>query len=47
MFDSTMLQTAGMLEAAVQHPITGQQMILDFYVAVKYSQAILGLNACL
>ena len=47
MFDSTASQTAGMIEAAMQHPITGQQMTSDFYVAIKHIQAILGLKVCL
>jgi hypothetical protein len=47
MLDNTALQTAGMLQAQVQHPVTGQELTLDFYVALKHSQAILGLNACL
>ena len=46
-FDSPALQTAGKLEAIVQQPITGQQINLDFYVAVKHSQAILVRDACL
>jgi hypothetical protein len=38
MSDSTALQTAGMLQAQVQHPVTGQEQTLDFYVALKHNQ---------
>ena len=47
MFDDTALKTAGVITAMVQHPRTKRQSKLDFHVAAKHQQAILGLEACL
>ena len=36
-----------MMSAQVTHPLTKQVSMLEFYVATKHNQPILGLEACL
>ena len=47
MFDGTQLQTDGMVILPVTHPTTGQSEQLDFYIATKHKQPLLGTEACL
>ena len=47
MYDQSILQTGGMMSAQVTHPLTKQVSMLEFYVATKHNQPILGLEACL
>ena len=47
MFDGTQLQTDGMVILPVTHPTTGQSEQLDFYIAAKHKQPLLGIEACL
>ena len=47
MYDQSILETEGMMSAQVTHPLTKQVSMLEFYVATKHNQPILGLEACL
>ena len=47
MFDNTELQTAGMMTATVQHPVTQHTVTMNFYITTTHQQPILGLDACL
>src|SRR5688572_12718766 len=46
MFDRTELKTIGVIALTVQHPQTQQPHRLEFFVAEKHDQPILGLKAC-
>ena len=46
MFDKSELQTRGMITVVVQHPRTAREYKLDFYVAAKHEQPLLGFKAC-
>ena len=46
MFDKTELQTRGLITIAVEHPRTSRVYELDFYVAEKHEQPLLGFKAC-
>ena len=46
MFDKAQLKTTGMITVAVQHPPTKRTFNLDFYVAKKHEQPLLGFTAC-
>ena len=46
MFDRSELQTCGMITVNVQHPRTKREYKLDFYVAAKHEQPLLGFKAC-
>ena len=46
MFDRSELATRGMITIKVQHPKSKCEYVLDFYVAAKHQQPILGFNAC-
>ena len=43
MFDGTQLQTDGMVTLEVTHPMTGQSEQLDFYIATKHKQPLIGI----
>ena len=45
-FDSTELQTCGVITLFVRHPRTTDVHQLDFYVATKHEQPLLGFKAC-
>ena len=47
MFDESQLKTVGMLSLPVTHPTTGQFEHVDFYIAEKHNQPLLGIEACL
>ena len=47
MFDGTLLQTDGMVTLPVTHQTTGQSEQLDFYIATKHKQPLIGIEACL
>lgn len=46
MFDRSVLMTSGIVTLTVRHPKTGSDYSLDFYVAERHDQAILGIKAC-
>ena len=46
MFDKSQLQTSGMIKLVVKHPRTSRIYDLEFYVAAKHEQALLGFTAC-
>jgi hypothetical protein len=46
MFDGTELSTIGMITASVQHSLSGKRMRMNFCVASKHNQAIIGMKAC-
>lgn len=46
MFDNTELKTVGVLNAVLQHPKSGKQRRMLFYVAAQHNRAILGMEAC-
>ena len=46
MFDQSTLKTSGIVTLTVRHPKTGSDFSLDFYVAERHEQAILGIKAC-
>ena len=46
MFDGTALQTSGAITLTVMHPTTKKTHQLDFYVATKHEQPLLGFKAC-
>ena len=47
MFDGTLLQTDGMVTLPVTHLTTGQLEQLDFYIATRHKQPLIGIEACL
>lgn len=46
MLDGTTLQTSGVITLAVRQPITKTSYELEFYVATKHEQPLLGFKAC-
>jgi len=46
MFDKSKLQTSGMIKLAIEHQRTLRIYDLEFYVAAKHEQALLGFTAC-
>ena len=46
MSDGTELQTSGAINLTVKHPKTMVIYNLDFYVATKHQQPLLGFKAC-
>jgi RNase H-like domain found in reverse transcriptase/Reverse transcriptase (RNA-dependent DNA polymerase)/Integrase zinc binding domain len=46
MFDKSELPTTGMVTLSVNHPVTQKRHALDFYVAARHQQPILGFEAC-
>ena len=46
MFDKSELQTRGRITIAVEHPRTSRVYELEFYVAAKHEQPLLGFKAC-
>ena len=46
MFDSSQLQTSGVITLTVNHPHTARLYDLDFYVATKNDQPLLNFKAC-
>ena len=46
-FDGMLLQTDGMVTLPVTHPTTSQLEQLDFYIATKHKQPLIGIEACL
>jgi len=46
MFDKSQLQTHGEITLTVQHPRTLRNYELNFYVAAKHDQPVLGFHAC-
>ena len=46
MFDKSELQTRGMITVTVKHPRTAREYDLDFYVAARHDQPLLGFKAC-
>jgi len=46
MFDKSKLQTSGMITIPVEHPRTSKVYNLEFFVAAKHEQALLGFNTC-
>jgi len=46
MFDKSKLKTSGMITIPVEHPRTSKVYNLEFSVAAKHEQALLGFTAC-
>jgi hypothetical protein len=46
MFDRSALKTSGIVTLTARHPKTGIDFSLDFYVAERHEQAVLGVKAC-
>ena len=46
MFDHSALKTTGIISAEVKNPKTKQSYVLDFYVATKHEQPLLGFKTC-